>query len=89
MSREPIDLLRLSGTKSRPQLISQEESNEEIEFDEEIELDDLTQLKVVNHKLEVDILCDSIRKYENLLGFKKLHFEKLNRDEKMKIEEAM
>ena len=79
---EPIDLLRLSGTTKRPWLIFQE-------YDEKNKLDDVTQLKMVPYKLEVDILCERIRKDANLSSFRKLHFEKLSRDDKMKIEEAM
>ena len=45
----------------------------------------MTQLKVVRNKFEVDILCDSIRNDVDLSRFKNLHFEKLEKANKMKI----
>ena len=57
--------------------------------DEETESNDLTQFKVVSNKTRVYIICDSIRKFFYLSRFKKLHFEKLDKADKMKIEEAM
>lgn len=68
----------------RLQLILQKESDEE-----EMELEDSTKFKVVSNKSEVDILYDSIKNNANLTSFKKLHFEKLSKEDKVKIEEAM
>ena len=43
----------------------------------------------MSNKFEVDILCDSIRNDANLSIFKKLHFEKLEKEDKVKLEEEM
>ena len=57
--------------------------------DEETDSKDLSKFKVVSNKTEVDILCDSIKKDANFSRFNKLHLEKLDKVEKMGIEEAM
>ena len=44
---------------------------------------------MVSNKSKVDILCDSIRNDTNLSRFKKLHFEKLEKEDKVKLEETM
>ena len=44
---------------------------------------------MINNKTEVDIFCDNIRNHVDLSSFKKLDFEKHEKEEKMRIEEAM
>ena len=41
------------------------------------------------NKSDIDIFSDNIRNDVDLFGFKKLYFEKLEKYEKMRIEEAM
>ena len=58
---------------------------------EKADLDDLSQYKVVSHKPKsaIDIFCEKIRNDVVFSGFKKLHYEKLDKEDKVKIEEAM
>ena len=44
---------------------------------------------MVSHKSEVDLLCDSIMNDVDLTKFKKLHYGKLEKEDKAKIEEEM
>ena len=44
---------------------------------------------MVSHKKLVDILCEQIRNDVDLSGFKALHFEKLDKEDKFRIEEDM
>ena len=56
---------------------------------EGIESNDANQFKVVSNKSQVDNLCDNIKNNVDLTGFKKLHFEKLSKEEKTRIQETM
>ena len=80
-NEDPIARPSWPTKRPRQSLVLQKDPN-----DEKINLDDLSQYKVVSHKFEVDILCDKIRNDADLTRFKRLHYEKLGKEDKAKIE---
>ena len=71
--------------RKRRKYVAQPDSDEE-----RIESDDNNQFRVVSHppKSAIDKLCENIRK-ANLNDLKTLDFNKINKEEKNKIEESM
>lgn len=62
------------------------------DYDEErIKSDDIIQFKVVSHKplSNLENLCENVKNNADLSGLKNVDFDKLGRDEKSQVEEAL